>query len=118
MVKRILYATDLGLYGPYIMKQVAILAQSTGASVDILHVIEPMGVFAESIINTYMPEKEQVYLQELRRFGDEEPVFRRDQRARDLSRRAPRPLYPRPVGAPAVLPEELLRLPEKNAGVE
>ena len=62
MIKRILYATDLGLYGPYVMKQVAILAQSTGASVDILHVVEPMGVFAESIINTYMPEKEREYL--------------------------------------------------------
>jgi nucleotide-binding universal stress UspA family protein len=62
MVKRILYATDLGLYGPYIMKQVAMLAQSTGAKVDVLHVIEPMGVFAESIINTYMPEQELKYL--------------------------------------------------------
>ncbi len=62
MVKRILYATDLGLYGPYIMKQVAMLAQSTGAIVDVLHVIEPMGVFAESIINTYLPEEEQSHL--------------------------------------------------------
>jgi nucleotide-binding universal stress UspA family protein len=62
MIKRILYATDLGLYGPYIMTQVAILAQSTGAKVDVLHVIEPMGVFAETIINTYMPEKERKHL--------------------------------------------------------
>jgi nucleotide-binding universal stress UspA family protein len=62
MIKRILYATDLGLYGPYIMKQVAMLAQSTGAKVDVLHVIEPMGVFAETIINTYMPEKERKLL--------------------------------------------------------
>ncbi len=64
MIKHILYATDLGLYGPYLMKQVAMLAQSTGARVDILHVIEPMGLFAESIIDTYMPEKERQYLRE------------------------------------------------------
>ena len=44
------------------MDQVALLGQSTGAKVDVLHVIEPMGVFAESIINTYMPEKERQYL--------------------------------------------------------
>lgn len=62
MIKRILYATDLGLYGPYIMKQVAMIAQSTGASVDVLHVIEPMGVFAESIINTYLPEDDLHHL--------------------------------------------------------
>jgi nucleotide-binding universal stress UspA family protein len=62
MIKRILYATDLGLYGPYFMKQVAILAQTTGAKVDVLHVIEPMGVFAESIIYTYMSEKERKHL--------------------------------------------------------
>jgi len=64
MVKRILFATDLGLYGPYLMKRVAELASSTGAVVDVLHVVEPMGVFAESIINTYVPEKERQYLRE------------------------------------------------------
>jgi len=60
MISRILYATDLGLYGPYIMSQVALLAQTTGAKVDIVHVIEPLGIFAESIIDTYLPiEKAQ-----------------------------------------------------------
>lgn len=62
MIKRILYATDLGLYGPYLMKRVAELASSTGAVVDVLHVVEPMGVFAESILNTYLPDKERAYL--------------------------------------------------------
>ncbi len=62
MINRILYASDLGLYGPYLMRLVADIAQSTGASVDILHVIEPMGVFAESVIDSYMPEKEKEYL--------------------------------------------------------
>jgi nucleotide-binding universal stress UspA family protein len=44
------------------MKQVAMIAQSTGASVDVLHVIEPMGVFAETIINTYLPEGDKNHL--------------------------------------------------------
>ena len=64
MVKRILYATDLGLYGPYLMKRISELASSTGAVVDVLHVVEPMGVFAESIINTYLPEKDRAYLRD------------------------------------------------------
>ncbi len=62
MIKHILFATDLGLYGPYLMKQLAVIVQSTGASVDIVHAIEPMGLFAESIIDTYMPNKEREYL--------------------------------------------------------
>jgi len=62
MINHILYATDLGLYGPYLMEQLAVLVQSTGARVDIIHVIEPMGLFAESVIDSYMPEKEKEYL--------------------------------------------------------
>lgn len=58
MISRILYATDLGLYGPYIMNQVALLAHSTGAKVDIVHVVEPLGVFAESILGAYLSKEE------------------------------------------------------------
>ncbi|NVK38942.1 MAG: universal stress protein [Gammaproteobacteria bacterium] len=58
MIKRILYATDLGLYSPYLMKQLAQIAMSVQARVDILHVVEPMGVFAESIINTYLSRED------------------------------------------------------------
>lgn len=61
-MKRILYASDLGLYGPYVLKQVMQLAESSRAQVDILHVIEPMGVFAESVINTFMSETDRQYL--------------------------------------------------------
>jgi len=62
MIKRILYATDLGLYSPYIMKSLARLALSTGACVHVLHVIEPMGVFAESILRSYISEKDRRHL--------------------------------------------------------
>lgn len=64
MVKRILYATDLGLYLPYVMKRVSELAATTGAVMDVLHVVEPMGLFAESIINAYLPEDEKDYLRQ------------------------------------------------------
>ncbi len=73
MIKRILYAADLGLYGPYLMKKIGELAFSSQAKVDVLHVVEPMGVFAESIINTYISEKERDYL---RNQGVEEVLSR------------------------------------------
>lgn len=63
-MQRILYATDLGLYSPYLMKQLAQLALSLQARIDILHVVEPMGVFAESIINTYLSQDASRHLRQ------------------------------------------------------
>ena len=71
MIKKILFATDLGLYGPYVMRQVSLLAQSSGAQVDVVHAVKPMGLFAESIIDCYMPDKDKQYL---RRQGVSEVV--------------------------------------------
>jgi nucleotide-binding universal stress UspA family protein len=59
-----LYATDLGLYSPYLVRQVSQIALSLQARVDIIHAIEPMGVFAESIVNSYVPEKDRRYLRQ------------------------------------------------------
>jgi len=64
VINRIMFATDLGLYSPYLMRQLANVAVSMQATVDIIHVVEPMGVFAESIINSYVPEKERRYLRQ------------------------------------------------------
>ena len=64
MISRILFATDLGLYSPYLMRQLVHMALKMKAKVDIVHVIEPMGVFAESIINAYVPEKDRRYLRQ------------------------------------------------------
>lgn len=66
MIKNILYATDLGLYAPYLLQHVMSLASKHDAQVHAVHAIEPMGVFAESILNTYMPAKD---VTELRRSG-------------------------------------------------
>lgn len=62
MIKRILFATDLGLYNPYLMSQLSAIAHSTGAKVDLVHAIEPMGVFAESILSIYMTPDDQKHL--------------------------------------------------------
>ena len=66
MINNILYATDLGLYAPYLMEHVMSLATKHDAKVHAVHAIEPMGVFAESILSTYMPSHE---VQSLRRRG-------------------------------------------------
>lgn len=66
MIKNILYATDLGLYAPYLLQHVMSLASKHDAQVHAVHAIEPIGVFAESILSTYMPPKE---VGELRRRG-------------------------------------------------
>lgn len=66
MINNILYATDLGLYGPYLLQHVMSLASKNNANVHTVHAIEPVGVFAESILSTYMPESE---VNNLRRSG-------------------------------------------------
>ena len=58
MINNILYATDLGLYGPYLLQHVMSLATKHNANVHTVHAIEPVGIFAESILSTYMPEAE------------------------------------------------------------
>ncbi|WP_396586602.1 universal stress protein [Bermanella sp. R86510] len=64
MIKRILFATDLGLYNPYLMNQLTSLALSTQAKVDLVHVIEPLGVFAESILSIYMGKEDRRHLKD------------------------------------------------------
>ena len=66
MINNILYAADLGLYGPYLLQHVISLASKHNAKVHTVHAIEPMGVFAESILSTYMPASE---VQQLRGGG-------------------------------------------------
>ncbi len=58
MINNILYATDLGLYAPYLLQHVILLASRHGAKVHAVHAIEPLGVFAESILATYMPPEQ------------------------------------------------------------
>jgi len=62
-MKRILYATDLGIYSPYILKSLSRLVSASDDQIHVLHVIEPMGVFAESILRTYVSDDSRRHLQ-------------------------------------------------------
>ncbi|MDD0843628.1 universal stress protein [Pseudomonas sp. Gutcm_11s] len=66
MLRSILYATDLGLYAPYVLQHALSLAKAFNAELHVVHAVEPMGLFAESVLNTYLDEKT---LQELRSKG-------------------------------------------------
>ncbi len=56
MVKTILYATDLGIYGPYLLEHVSDLAQRHRAQVIVVHAIEPLSPFADAVLEAFVPE--------------------------------------------------------------
>ena len=66
MIRSILYATDLGVYAPVVMQHALGLARSFGADLFVVHVVEPMGLFAESVLQSYLDEHA---LNELHRQG-------------------------------------------------
>lgn len=66
MLRSILYATDLGLYAPYVLQHALALAKAFQAELYVVHAVEPMGLFAESVLQTYLDE---TTLQELRSKG-------------------------------------------------
>ncbi|MCO5366002.1 universal stress protein [Pseudomonas alliivorans] len=56
MVRSMLYATDLGLYAPYVTQHALALARTFDAELYVIHVVEPMGLFAESVLQSYLGE--------------------------------------------------------------
>ncbi|MEB0207013.1 universal stress protein [Pseudomonas sp. CCC3.1] len=56
MIRSILYATDLGIYAPVVMQHALGLSRSFSADLHVLHVVEPMGLFAESVLQSYLDE--------------------------------------------------------------
>ncbi|MDH1262866.1 MULTISPECIES: universal stress protein [unclassified Pseudomonas] len=57
MIRSILYATDLGLYAPYVLQHAMSLTRAFNASLYVVHAVEPMGLFAESVLQTYLDEE-------------------------------------------------------------
>jgi nucleotide-binding universal stress UspA family protein len=53
-LRTILYATDLGPYGPKIFAHAIGLAQRFDAQIHIVHVLEPVGEYAQSLISNYV----------------------------------------------------------------
>ena len=66
MLRSILYATDLGLYAPYVLQHALSLAKAFQSELHVVHAVVPLGLFAESVLNTYLDEQT---LQELRSKG-------------------------------------------------
>lgn len=66
MIRSILYATDLGLYAPYVLQHALALSRAFDAKLYVIHAVEPMGLFAESVLQTYLDEER---LKELRLNG-------------------------------------------------
>src|SRR5690606_5444744 len=62
----ILYATDLGLYASYVLQHALALSRSFNADLYVVHAVKPMGLFAESVLQTYLDDET---LEELRRSG-------------------------------------------------
>lgn len=57
MIRSMLYATDLGLYAPYVMQHAVELARTFNAALHVIHAVEPMGLFAESVLQSYLDEQ-------------------------------------------------------------
>ncbi|MEG5263584.1 universal stress protein [Pseudomonas sp. JDS28PS106] len=56
MIRSMLYATDLGLYAPFVTQHALALARTFSAELYVIHVVEPMGLFAESVLQSYLGE--------------------------------------------------------------
>jgi len=56
MIRSMLYATDLGLYAPLVLQHALALARTFNAELHVIHVVEPMGLFAESVLQSYLAD--------------------------------------------------------------
>ncbi|KTC39708.1 MAG: universal stress protein [Pseudomonas sp.] len=57
MIRSMLYATDLGVYAPFVMQHALELARTFNADLHVVHAVEPMGLFAESVLQSYLDEQ-------------------------------------------------------------
>jgi len=62
MLNNILYAADLGLFGPFILEHVCELASRHNAQVTVVHAVEPVSVFAGALLETYVPQEDKAAL--------------------------------------------------------
>ncbi len=83
MIRSILYATDLGIYAPVVMQHALGMALSFRADLYVVHVVEPMGLFAESVLQSYLDERA---LNELQQQGISTMLSNIEQRVLDSLR--------------------------------
>lgn len=56
MIRSILYATDLGLYASYVLQHALSLSRAFNADLYVVHAVEPLGLFAHSVLQTYLDQ--------------------------------------------------------------
>lgn len=57
MIKKILFATDLGAYTTHSLVHVENLAKRLNAKVDLVHVVPPIGDFAAAVVRSHCSER-------------------------------------------------------------
>lgn len=57
MIKKILFATDLGAFTTHGLLHVEHLARQFGAKVDVIHVVPPLGEFAAAVVRSHCSEQ-------------------------------------------------------------
>ena len=57
MIRSILLATDLGLYSSYVLQHALALTRSFVAKLHVIHAVEPFGLFAESVLISYLDDE-------------------------------------------------------------
>ncbi|TWI53464.1 nucleotide-binding universal stress UspA family protein [Pseudomonas duriflava] len=66
MIQSILCATDLGIYSSSVLQHALCLARAHQAKLYVVHAVEPLGLFADSVLQTYV---DTPTLKELREQG-------------------------------------------------
>jgi nucleotide-binding universal stress UspA family protein len=84
-IQNILYATDLGDHEPEIFRHAAGLARQFGAKVHVIHALEPIGEFAHSMIDNFLPQEVQ---EKLRQEGFEQVRVKLHERLDDYCKDA------------------------------
>ena len=55
-IDNILYATDLGPRGPEVFRRVMDFSRAFDAKIHVIHVLEPLNEYAETLLSSYMSE--------------------------------------------------------------
>jgi nucleotide-binding universal stress UspA family protein len=63
MVRSMLYATDLGVYAPLVLQHALAMAKAFMADLYVIHVVEPMGSLAQSVLRRHLDEAALASLQ-------------------------------------------------------
>jgi nucleotide-binding universal stress UspA family protein len=54
MIRSMLYASDLGPYAPFVLQHALSMARAFKADLYVIHAVEPMSPFAESVLQSYL----------------------------------------------------------------